>query len=381
MPDPGERHRGYLVLADISGYTSFLTNTELEHAQSIVAELMALIHDRLVPPLHFVELEGDAIFCFADSFTFDDAERLLELIEVCYCDFSDRLFDMARATTCGCAACACIDRLDLKFVAHYGSYVVHQFAGRQKLAGPDVILAHRLLKNDIAEQTGAHAYAFFTDPCLERLPSSIKLPKHTETCESLGQTAGGVHDLRPVLEVMREERRDFVSAADADFAIAGETPVPPAVLWQYWVDADKRLRWDTTQNAVQTRPNEGGRLGLGATTHCAHGRYDLVRHYVDWRPFQHFTWQTEPVHRSLFAPPPGTHTIELEPRDDGGTVVYFRFRLRNRGRLSGLLIRLVAPLLRRQFQDFWANLRTLGEEDELLAQYFAAREGGDDGPD
>jgi hypothetical protein len=33
------REQGYLVLADISGYTAFLTRTELEPAHGIVAEL------------------------------------------------------------------------------------------------------------------------------------------------------------------------------------------------------------------------------------------------------------------------------------------------------------------------------------------------------
>ncbi len=34
---------GYLVLADISGYTSFLAKTELEHAHEILTELLNLI--------------------------------------------------------------------------------------------------------------------------------------------------------------------------------------------------------------------------------------------------------------------------------------------------------------------------------------------------
>jgi len=46
-------HEGYLLLADISGYTQFLTGTELEHAQAIVRELTTLVHERLVPPMHF----------------------------------------------------------------------------------------------------------------------------------------------------------------------------------------------------------------------------------------------------------------------------------------------------------------------------------------
>jgi PDZ domain len=35
--------QGYLLLADISGYTAFLTGTELEHAHGIVNELTTLI--------------------------------------------------------------------------------------------------------------------------------------------------------------------------------------------------------------------------------------------------------------------------------------------------------------------------------------------------
>ena len=56
--DRGTRE-GYLLLADISGYTAFLTGTELEHAQAIIHELTTLIRDRLAPPMRFVKLEGD----------------------------------------------------------------------------------------------------------------------------------------------------------------------------------------------------------------------------------------------------------------------------------------------------------------------------------
>ena len=59
--------QGYLVLADISGYTAFLTGTEIEHAQGIIQELTTLIRERLTPPMRFVKLEGDAVFCYAPA--------------------------------------------------------------------------------------------------------------------------------------------------------------------------------------------------------------------------------------------------------------------------------------------------------------------------
>lgn len=65
--DDHQARQGYLLLADISGYTAFLTGTELEHAQAIIHELTTLIRQRLAPPMRFVKLEGDAVFCYAGS--------------------------------------------------------------------------------------------------------------------------------------------------------------------------------------------------------------------------------------------------------------------------------------------------------------------------
>ena len=81
MLDDVGKMDGYLLLADVSGYTKFLTGTELEHSHAIVTELTKLIRARLVPPMRFVKLEGDAVFCFAGVDAFPDGERLLELVE------------------------------------------------------------------------------------------------------------------------------------------------------------------------------------------------------------------------------------------------------------------------------------------------------------
>ena len=103
ISDDHSPRQGNLVLADISGYTAFLAGTELEHAQAIIRELTTLIRERLSPPMRFLKLEGDAVFCYADAAAFRDGERLVELIEACYFDFSNRLQDMTRATTCRAA--------------------------------------------------------------------------------------------------------------------------------------------------------------------------------------------------------------------------------------------------------------------------------------
>jgi|SRR5438132_3097477 len=202
--------------------------------------------------MRFVKLEGDAVFCYADAETFREGERLVELIEACYFDFSNRLLDMARATTCRCNACAAIGSLGLKFIAHHGSFVIERDDGREDLAGPDIILAHRLLKNTISDSGGPQAYAFFTKACLQRLPQTFTLPRHTETYESFGAIEGGVHYLDPVLSAMREGRRLYVSAADADFEVIIDVPVEPAAAWQYVVDPIERQRWACPRGMTRT---------------------------------------------------------------------------------------------------------------------------------
>jgi hypothetical protein len=57
-----ETQRGFLVLADISGFTAFVTATELEHGPPIIAELLEEVIRRISPPLQIEGIEGDAVF-------------------------------------------------------------------------------------------------------------------------------------------------------------------------------------------------------------------------------------------------------------------------------------------------------------------------------
>jgi hypothetical protein len=359
-PDEPAVREGYLLLADISGYTEFLTGTELEHSHEIIHELTTLLRERLAPPMRFVKLEGDAVFCYSSAATFRDGERFVELIEACYFDFSNRLLDMARATTCRCNACASIGSLGLKFIAHYGSFIVQQEEGREDLEGADVILAHRLLKNGISEDGGPHAYVFLSEACLQRIPPSFKLPEHSETYESFGETRGGVHDLAPVLSAMREERRLYVSAADADVENIYEWPVPPATAWQYIVDPIERQRWACRQfgkEPDEMLANSRGRQGVGAKTHCGHGPGPVwgLREFVDWRPFEYFTARTTtPVAGALLRPRLATETVEFEPLGDHGTRVIWRFRITKRDRIALLALRAMRPF----WLAFWRRANT-----------------------
>lgn len=366
MQDDYQTREGYLLLADISGYTSFLTGTELAHAQAIIHELTSLVRQRLVPPMYFVKVEGDAVFSYADRSAFRDGERLLELIEVCYFDFSNRLLNMARNTTCPCSACATISSLDLKFVCHYGNFVIESEAGRDDLAGPDVILVHRLLKNSVSVRTGIEAYALFTEACLSHLPSSVQLPRHEESYESFGLTAGGVHDLKQAAAAMQDTHRQYIGDEDADLVLSVDVPVPPAVAWRYWVDPVERQRWQCrhfSDEPDRVTLNARGRVGQGAAMHCNHGPGTWRWEFVDWRPFTTFTCEVSGSRIGLYL---GLRdefdTFEFEPTL-GGTHVVHRIRLKNRDRLSLATHRLQSYVIAATWRRWHSNLLAAVAED------------------
>ena len=74
---------------------------------------------------------------------------------------------MRQATSCECNACTRIPNLNLKFVAHHGLALRQKMAGREELLGSDVIVVHRLLKNDIVEKLDIPAYAALTDKLVQ----------------------------------------------------------------------------------------------------------------------------------------------------------------------------------------------------------------------
>ena len=136
---------GFLVLADLTGYTAYLSGSEIEHAPAIAGDLLETIVGRLEPPYRLVKFEGDAAFLFVEDGR-ADGSLLLDAIEAAYLAFRRRLRSIDQATTCDCNSCRLAPRLDLKVFVHHGSFVWSRIAGRDELAGSDVIVAHRLLK-------------------------------------------------------------------------------------------------------------------------------------------------------------------------------------------------------------------------------------------
>ena len=186
-----------MLIADISGYTGYLADVELDHAQDILADLIGAVVSALKPSFRLAKLEGDAAFMSMTAETLDGS-MLLDTIERCYVGFRRRRRDVRQATSCECNACVRIPDLNLKFVVHHGLAMHQRVAGRQELLGSDVIVVHRLLKNSVAETLGPSAYLLLTRHAVERLSldEAALVGAHlTETYEHLGEVPAIVIDM------------------------------------------------------------------------------------------------------------------------------------------------------------------------------------------
>src|SRR4029078_3542411 len=130
-----------LVIADITGYTSYLAGVELDHAQDILAALIDTVVASLRPTFRLAKLEGDAAFTYALAETVDGS-ALIDTIERTYLPFPRPLRDTGQASVCDCNACPRMPSLDLKVLAHHGTILRQRVAGREELVGTPVLGAH-----------------------------------------------------------------------------------------------------------------------------------------------------------------------------------------------------------------------------------------------
>ena len=312
------------LIADISGYTGYLADVELDHAQDILADLVGAVVTALRPNFRLAKLEGDAAFTFMTAETVDGS-MLLDTIERCYFGFRRRRRDVRQATSCECVACARIPDLDLKFVVHHGAAILHQVAGRQELVGSDVIVVHRLLKNEVVEKLGIHAYALISQQCIDASdldPAALGMRAHTETYDRIGDVPAWAHDLERRWQEEEARGRVRVSPEDSILIVSVPTNAPPQVAWEFLTKPGQRMSWQPWVTEVTIKGATGGRRGPGSANHCMHGKDAVIEEILDWRPYDYVTDRT--ILDTPSGPVKVLHTVEFEPVASG-TIIHMRF--------------------------------------------------------
>ena len=295
--------KGYLIIADISGYTSLLTTTEIDHASDIIKSLLSTIYRNINRPFSFVKYEGDAILYYIESDTVEEGDKIVEHVEAVYNDFQSQLSLMDLNTTCSCKACSNISRLNLKFFVHYGAFLKQKLPGAGiDLVGFPVIVLHRLLKNRVYEQFHSKGYALITKDCL----ATDNIPTHAqpyeEHYEDVGVLKCYVINLEEQYIRKQAEERKYFEVEESDFVHEDTFPYSPEVLWNYCIYGDLRLKWQGNTHAVNNIKNNQNRIGVGSQVHCVHSGYKRKSLVIDSRPFHYFIVMSNHT-PALFIPP------------------------------------------------------------------------------
>lgn len=324
---------GFLLIADITGYTAYLSASELEHAQGTLTALLELLIEHTRPPLIISRLAGDAVISYGLQDQFMQGQTFVELIEDTYVAFRKAIERMVLNNTCRCQACANVGALDLKFFVHFGEFGLQHLGNHDELVGSDVILIHRLLKNHVAEQIGTRAYTLYTAAAMERLglqEMCEHLTAHVESYEHLGQVQTWVQDMHPVWEKKREAARITIPPGQVGLRLEIEIGMPPHLVWNFLVQPDTR-RLLTGADSERILQRQQGRVDRGSAYQCFHGKQVILQTVLEWRPFEQLT--TEDLVR------PGLSVLldyRLEPTQAGTRLV--ETFSKTRGALSSRLV-------------------------------------------
>ena len=180
-----------LVIVDISGYTSFITERTISllHAEQIITDLIDAVIDQARHPLTLNKLEGDAALLYGECAPGDveAARDVFAQVRVFFPAFAQRLQQQREARAhCVCDACTRIDHLALKAFVHYGELAIKQVRQFEELAGESVILVHRLLKNHVPSRE----YVLMTEAARAAAGlDAATLQTHHENCEGVGEVA------------------------------------------------------------------------------------------------------------------------------------------------------------------------------------------------
>ena len=275
--------RGCLLIADIGGYTRYVSGVELEHSTDVLADLLQTVVDALEPNFAIAKIEGDAVFAYDEGDA--DGAVVVDALTGAYMAFMRRRRTVTQLTTCPCDACRSIGELGLKMLAHRGDFATQQIAGGTELVGRDVILVHRLLKNDVAGRTGIADYALYTDALVRELelrPAALGWRTETQLYDDVGELAVHVDDLGARWRGEVAAPKHLIPESQGA-AVVWELPAPPPVVWEHLSHPGNVVRF-MADEARQTTPT--GARSPGMATHCVHGSQSFDLEVLDWIPYE-----------------------------------------------------------------------------------------------
>lgn len=138
-----------ICIPDISGFTRFMSDMDFELTSKVIPSLLNKIIYSNEIELKVSEIEGDAVLFFRQG-GLPPFEKLVNQCQYFYTEFYKQLDALRKKHSDKNGAYKIPKMLGLKIVLHYGQEIgVVPVGKRIKLMGEDVIIAHKLLKNNV----------------------------------------------------------------------------------------------------------------------------------------------------------------------------------------------------------------------------------------
>lgn len=248
-----------ILIPDISGFTEFLSQTEIEHSTHIINELLEIIiaEDKL--NFFLSEIEGDAVLFYRKGEA-PTAEALIDQCLRMFTAFHHQLKIIARDTVCQCGACQMTHGLNLKFIIHSGELFEYKINRFVKASGIDMIIAHRLLKN----QVPGDEYILMSDrlgaqPDTKGGDLRLSWQKAEDHYASIGAVPYHYANLKSVREaippppVRDNPALEEISPDDRTLSIKVQAPMKH--VYQILVNVEKRVLWVNGMKKVDWQPS------------------------------------------------------------------------------------------------------------------------------
>jgi hypothetical protein len=254
-------HKGLLFIPDISGFSRFVTETEIDHSRLVIQELLEILINANDLGLKISEIEGDAILFYKFGEP-PSLEALYRQVEKMFCTFHESLLAYEMQRYCQCRACMSAKELTLKVITHYGEFTVYNVKSFQKLIGKDIIVAHQLLKNDIPQ----HEYWILTPNVTAQPPELTQWMRWNESVKHL--ETGDIHFHYTQLGDLRREVRNprirpvALESMAKVFSVSKEYETDIITMFHASGDFQYRNRWQEGVEKVDILNHYLPRVGM-----------------------------------------------------------------------------------------------------------------------
>ena len=251
-----------LFLPDISGFTDFVSHTEITHSQHIIAELLEVMIDANELDLELAEIEGDALFFYKEG-EIPSFEVLSQQIERMYLAFHNHLRLYEHQRICDCGACQSASLLQIKFFAHAGNIQFLEIKGFKKPHGKEVIVVHRLMKNSVPIQE----YLLLSRDLIQQMDILNPTLFSDEFQEGIeNYDAGEIHyqfsDLGPLRDRLNELPHYTGHSDSTDpIKVKGKVELAPKELMEIISNLKYRHLWNTSADKILYQEDHLNRMG------------------------------------------------------------------------------------------------------------------------